>query len=971
MDVVDNNKLVSPQNGNMEAEIQTSCRLEVDPREECQTADLSDDDGLPDYSNPFEDTSKDLIHSKVPKEWIPEVGMEFDSELAAYEFYSRYAGAVGFNVRRDSAHRNKDGAFRDRVFCCSCQGHRQPDKRDKDVRNHRPISRFGCLAKMKIVLQKNDKLRVTQFLQDHSHKTEPPSKAHLFKLQRNPSVDQSAEANLTHESGAAPSAVLEETIDLYQMDYKNYLHSKRMMQMRVGDAGGVLQYLQQMQLEDPAFFYAIQVDEDDLMTNIFWADSRMVLDYTHFGDVVCLDTTCRNIKDCRPFSLFLGVNHHKKIVIFAVALLYDESIDTFSWLFNTFFKAMYGKRPKTILTDQDASVTKAISTQLPETNHRLCVWQVHQNAIKQIKLFQTSNTFAKDFSSCMYDHEDEDDFLNAWNLLFEKYEFHTSEKEWLQRLFEIKERWALVYGQETFCGDITSAQQGECISKKLKEHVSYKYHMLQSFWHLQRFMEKRRYEELKDDFRAIRGTPALAFSVEMLKHAASLYTPEIFENFQYQFGQTWSYDLHKCGEVGTVTEYKLTHHEKQNQYIVTFGASDDTVVCSCKKFEFVGILCSHALKVLGYRNFRRVPPRYILKRWTKGAKVGVVGVTKGLSTRGDLKVEFGRRYKNLLQMCVQLATKSAESEERYLVAATYVEKAIKAMEGMGYKAADKPSTGSTDGTESVCDLNRTVPVEGIDVSVDCTESSHNDDDSNRVSYVNTEAPIVVTSMKTKGIGATGSNKRPKKSADRIPTGNITKNESNSVPNSTHSVPCFPVECYSSSLPQLTQFIQGSHGFQANLSSGHYIIGSSFAPCGANMTPFIQPSDPNIFLAISHGARVDTNSFLIEMGNLSIKRKCRETKASLFRGLGRCCCGCEFCIFFGFLCCWMHMLLAGGIKRGLPLVWSWLKVSAMTTESNYSYLEACSPAEADASLNFDGLGIVSKNQLVLDLQIQDI
>ncbi|XP_043693069.1 protein FAR1-RELATED SEQUENCE 5-like [Telopea speciosissima] len=861
MDVGNNSKLVSPQNENMEIEIQTPRRLEVDQGEgECHTADLNDDDGLPDYTHPFEDTSKDLIHSKVPKEWIPEVGMEFDSELASYEFYSRYAGAVGFNVRRDYAHRNKDGAFRDRVFCCSCQGRRQPDRRDKDVRHQRPNTRFGCLAKMRIVLQKNDKLRVTQFLQDHSHKTEPPSKAHWFKSQRKSSVAHAAEANLSKEFGSAPSAILEETIDLCQMDYKNYLHSKRMMQMRVGDTGGVLQYLQQMQLEDPSFFYAIQVDEDDLMTNIFWADSRMVLDYTHFGDVVCLDTTCRNTKDCRPFSLFLGVNNHKKIVTFGVALLYDESIDTFSWLFDTFFKAMSGKRPKTILTDQDASIAKAISTQLPETHHRLCVWQVHQKAIKLLKLFRTSNTFAKDFSSCMYDHDDEEDFLNAWNLLFKQYEFHPSEKEWLQRLFEIKEKWALVYGRESFCGDITSTQQSESISKRLKDYASYKHHMLQSCGNFQRFIEKRRYEELKDDFRANRSTPTLAFSVEMLKHAASLYTPEIFENFQYQFGQTWSYDFHKCGEVGTVTEYKLIHHEKQNQYIVTFDASEDTVVCSCKMFEFVGILCSHALKVLGYRNCRRVPPRYILKRWTKGAKVGGVVVTNGLTTRDDPKVEFGRRYKDLLRMCVQLATKSAESEERYVVAASYVEKAIKEMEEMGYKAVDRPSTGSTDGAKSVCDLNRTVPVEGIDVSVDCIESTHSDDDRNRVSYVNREAPIVVTSMKTKEIGASGSNKRPKKSVDKTPRVNTTMNEPTSVP-------CFPVECYSSSLPPPTQFIQGSHSFQANLSSGHYIIGTSYPPSGPNMTPFIQ---------------VDTNSFLIAMGNLSIKRKYKETKALLFR-----------------------------------------------------------------------------------------
>ena len=58
------------------------------------------------------------------------------------------------------------------------------------------------------------------------------------------------------------------------------------------------------------FFYAIQVDQENLMTNFFWRDGRSRIDYNSFGDVICFDTTYRtnkyNIK-CAPF---VGVNHH-------------------------------------------------------------------------------------------------------------------------------------------------------------------------------------------------------------------------------------------------------------------------------------------------------------------------------------------------------------------------------------------------------------------------------------------------------------------------------------------------------------------------------------------------------------------------------------------------------------------------------------------------------------------------------------
>ncbi|XP_061356486.1 protein FAR1-RELATED SEQUENCE 5-like [Gastrolobium bilobum] len=45
--------------------------------------------------------------------------------------------------------------------------------------------------------------------------------------------------------------------------------------------------------------------------------------------------------------------------------------------------------------------------------------------------------------------------------------------------------------------------------------------------------------------------------------------------------------------------------------------------CGSKKFESVGLLCLHALKVLNFHNIFEIPSQYILKRWTKNAKDGL------------------------------------------------------------------------------------------------------------------------------------------------------------------------------------------------------------------------------------------------------------------------------------------------------------------------------------------------------------
>lgn len=60
------------------------------------------------------------------------------------------------------------------------------------------------------------------------------------------------------------------------------------------------------------------------------------------------------------------MNHHKQAVVFGAALLYDETIELFKWLFETFLWAISEKHPKTILTNQSATMAKAISEVFPE-----------------------------------------------------------------------------------------------------------------------------------------------------------------------------------------------------------------------------------------------------------------------------------------------------------------------------------------------------------------------------------------------------------------------------------------------------------------------------------------------------------------------------------------------------------------------------------------------------------------------------
>ncbi|XP_048323604.1 protein FAR1-RELATED SEQUENCE 5-like [Ziziphus jujuba] len=537
----------------------------------------------------------EAIHSKILDEMIPKVGIEFKSEDEAYNFYNAYAYKVGFGMRRSKGHKDQSGKMTNRTFYHCCEGFREKDKRNINVKSHRAETRFGWLARMKINLNQTGKYHITDFIAQHTHVTSTPSKSHLHRSQRKLTFVQAAEIDIDNSSGIAPKASLElmakrvggyENLGFIHDDYKNYVKTKRTIQMKV--------------------------------------DAKMMIEYSHFGDAVSFDTTYRKDQSGRSLAMFLGVNHHKQTTIFGIALLYDESAEIFIWLFDTFVKGMLGKKPKIILTDQDPAMAKALTSQWPETCNQLCIWHLYQNAAKHLSgAFAKFREFAKDFSSCIYDYEDKQEFFLAWNAMLEKYDL--KDNDWL----------------------ITN-----------------------------RLIEDRRYEELKVDFKATQSTPSLSFPVEILKDAVSIYTQTVFKVFQDELCKAYDCAMQIFDHIGTVTEYKLTNHKKQFQQIVRYDFSDNTVICSCRKFKFTGILCSHVLKVLSSKDIKKIPIQYIMKQWTKSAKLGNSKFAFANTINEDPKVSLARCYKDLCRLQTQVATKAAETEEIYKIARTALAKIL-------------------------------------------------------------------------------------------------------------------------------------------------------------------------------------------------------------------------------------------------------------------------------------------------------
>ena len=163
---------------------------------------------------------------------------------------------------------------------------------------------------------------------------------------------------------------------------------------------------------------------------------------------------------------------------------------SFKWLFETFLSAMLGKQPKTIFTNQSAVMANAIEDVFPKSNHRLCVWHIYQNAAKRLHhIFNSSSQFQNDFSNCVYDFEGENEWIVAWNYMLETYDL--TDNPWLREMFDVKEKWCMVYGQHMFTADMKSTQCSESMNGVLKKYLKPKHSLLQFFGHYSKVLSNK------------------------------------------------------------------------------------------------------------------------------------------------------------------------------------------------------------------------------------------------------------------------------------------------------------------------------------------------------------------------------------------------------------------------------------------------------------------------------------------------
>ncbi|KAF2927671.1 hypothetical protein DAI22_06g222300 [Oryza sativa Japonica Group] len=537
-------------------------------------------------------------------------------------------------------------------FCCIREG------RDNSVTG--PPTRIGCKAMVRLNRSsESQKWRVSAFVSEHNHEMKRDLQ-HTKHFRSHNFIDEGTKRNIKEmvDNGMTPTAMYGLLSGMHGGPSLTPFTRRAVTRMAYAirrdecsnDVQKTLNFFREMQCRSKNFFYTIQIDGASRIKNIFWCHSLSRLSFDHFGDAITFDTTYQTNRYNMPFGIFVGVNNHFQTAIFGCALLREETIEAFKWLFQTFTDAMHGKRPAAILTDNCHQMEVAIKAVWPETIHRVCKWHVLKNAKENLgNIYSKRSSFKQEFHRVLNEPQTEAEFEKAWSDLMEQYNLESS--VYLRRMWDMKKKWAPDYFREFFYARMSTTQRSESMNHVLKKYVKPSSSLHGFAKRYENFYNDRIEAEDAEEHDTYNEKVSTLTSSPIEKHASRVYTRGAFSRFKEQFKLSFSFMVYHTSDQHVLQLVHIGDDTLQSwgskEFKVQVDLTEQDLSCGCKLFEHLGIICSHIIRVMVQYGFTEIPKKYILKRWTKDARDSIPKHLEE-SYLKDKEAASSRTYRNTL-----------------------------------------------------------------------------------------------------------------------------------------------------------------------------------------------------------------------------------------------------------------------------------------------------------------------------------
>ncbi|XP_057756895.1 protein FAR-RED IMPAIRED RESPONSE 1-like [Arachis stenosperma] len=412
------------------------------------------------------------------------------------------------------------------------------------------------------------------------------------------------------EAGIRPSKIYQSFVaatgghrelNFIEKDVRNYITREVRNVSEQEDAKEFGKYLLRMKEKNKNFFFELELEEDQSIKLAFWADARSRAAFEYFGDVISFDTTYNTNRYNLVCGSFVGVNHHGQSTLLGCSLMKNKEIESFKWLFQCWLRCMGGNAPKGFLTDQCASIKRALEACMPTTIYCWCIWHIMKKISSKLNGYKGHADIEQEMSQVVFNSHSKDSFDRNWNDFL--LNFGLVENKWLSGM--------------------RSTQRSESMHSFFNKFITQNSSLIQFVKQYDNCLGSREQAERESDATDFHTVIPCATKSSIEVQFQDVYTHQKFREVQAQFrgkancitrltNSALGYSVYEVGEQVSSSIF--------NKFVVTYDSVAAEVKCQCLLFESRGILCRHALSVLSFEQVSQVSPRYILERWSKKVK---------------------------------------------------------------------------------------------------------------------------------------------------------------------------------------------------------------------------------------------------------------------------------------------------------------------------------------------------------------
>ncbi|XP_026433890.1 protein FAR1-RELATED SEQUENCE 6-like [Papaver somniferum] len=320
----------------------------------------------------------------------------------------------------------------------------------------------------------------------------------------------------------------------------------------------------------------------------------------------------------------------------------------------------------------------------------------------------------------VYDTQCPAEFEQHWSDMLQNYE-SLKHNKWLNKLYEEKHRWVPCFVKTTFWDGMSTTQRSESMNAFFDGYVHSRTSLKQFVEKFDNALGYKMEKELKADARSFSTIIPTSTSYNVEKQIQRLYTHAKFKEFRNQLIRKMyceiigsqdeikdgvmvqTYDIQEeiyyqkpqedkeevddddelVASNEDITSLDMEHtapiEESESKsepeldpdidwsmkkiiFKIWFQKNECKVECSCHRFVFRGILCTHAICVLLRNDVLLIPDNYILRRWRKDVKLLHTKVPINSDSWHLTPAE--KRYKKLCDYFAELADVASKDSDK-------------------------------------------------------------------------------------------------------------------------------------------------------------------------------------------------------------------------------------------------------------------------------------------------------------------